>query len=241
MQIFAHRGSSAEAPENTISAFKLAIEQGADGIELDVQLTSDGQPVCIHDEMLDRTTNGKGLVFHYSYDQISKLDAGYKFEQYRGEPVPLLSQVMELLAPTNLLLNIELKNNILTYEGMERKVVELVRTYQMQSRVNISSFNHYSLVEVHRLAPEIETAILYDSSLYKPWNYAESIGAKSLHPQFYSITEEIIKGAHAAKMQVRPYTVDDVHVAKSFAAMGVDAVFTNVPRLMKQAPANEKL
>ncbi|MCL6457692.1 MAG: glycerophosphodiester phosphodiesterase [Gorillibacterium sp.] len=231
--IYAHRGASGDAPENTMAAFRLAVQQGADGIELDIQMSRDGQLVVIHDESLDRTTNGKGLVTHYTSAELQRLDASHRFEQYRGESLPLLQEVLAYLAPTSLELNIELKNGLILYEGMEEKAIRLVKEYAMENRVVFSSFNHYSLVKLASLAPEIERGILYGEGLYEPWNYAGSIQALALHAHYYSVYPEIVAGAHAAGSKIRPWTVNEDADLRRMIALGVDAVITNYPARMK--------
>lgn len=234
-KIYAHRGSSAEAPENTMAAFKLAVEQGADGIELDIQMSADGHLVVIHDETLERTTNGVGLVYQHTYEQLQQLNAAAHFsEQVDDEPIPLLSQVLEMIAPTHLELNIELKNGIVPYTGMEEAVIRMVRDYGMEERVVFSSFNHYSLVKMAELAPDIELAALYMEGIYEPWNYALPLGIRALHPYFYAAHPEIVAGAQQAGMKVRPFTVDEERDLKKMIAIGVDAVITNYPLRMKK-------
>lgn len=230
--IFAHRGSSGEAPENTMSAFRLAIEQQAEGIELDVQMTIDKKIIVMHDEAVDRTTNGTGLIASQTYNRLKRLDASYKFPAYRGEPVPLLSQVMELLAPTTLQLNIELKNSVILYEGMEEAVVSMVREYGMASRTVFSSFNHYSIAKLAKLAPEIEGAILYSEGLFEPWVYAAKLGARALHCRHNHAVPSIVERTHRAGMKIRPYTVNSESALKKFIAMGVDGIITNYPARM---------
>jgi glycerophosphoryl diester phosphodiesterase len=231
--IYAHRGASGDAPENTMAAFRLALEQGAEGIELDVQLTADGKLVVIHDETLDRTTTGRGPVADHPYDRIRRYDASYGFDAYSGEPVPLLSEVLDLLQPASLELNIELKNGILPNEGMEEAAVRMVREYGMERQVVFSSFNHYSVVKLLRLAPEIETAILYDAHLYRPWDYAAGLGAGALHPWFHSVDAGIVTGAHEAGLKLRPFTVNGDADFIRMMESGVDAVITNYPAKLK--------
>jgi len=231
--IYAHRGSSGEAPENTMAAFRLAVQQGAAGIELDVQMTSDGQLVVIHDETLDRTTNGQGLVATQTYDEIRRCDASYIYEQYRGEPVPLLSEVLALLEPTGLELNLELKNSVIRYEGMEDKTIRLVREFGMESRVIFSSFNHYSVAELARQAPEVEAAVLYEADLFRPWEYAAPIGARALHPWLHSVNKDMVTHARQAGMLVRPWTVNTEDEMRRMIEAGADAIITNYPLRLK--------
>jgi glycerophosphoryl diester phosphodiesterase len=231
--IYAHRGSSGESPENTLSAFRLSVQQGAAGIELDVQMTADGQLVVIHDEMLDRTTSGQGFVAAQTYEEIRRYDASYIFEQYRGETVPLLSEVLMLLEPTGLELNIELKNSVIRYEGMEDKAIRLVREFAMESRVTFSSFNHYSVAELARKAPEVEAAILYEADLYRPWEYAAPIGARALHPWLYSVNKDLVTHARQAGMRIRPWTCNTEDEMQRMIEAGVDAIITNYPLKLK--------
>ncbi len=233
-KIIAHRGASADAPENTMAAFRLAIVQHAEGIELDIQMSKDGKLVVIHDENLQRTTDRKGAVAELNYEEIRRADASNGFARYRGEPVPLLEEVMELIAPTELMLNIELKNGIIRYEGMEQKVVQMVREFGMERRVVYSSFNHYSMIETAKLAPQTESALLYASGLYEPWKYALQIGAGGLHPQFLSIDKEIVRRSQEAGIKVRPYTVNKEKDMRTMISYGVDAVITNYPLRMKR-------
>lgn len=232
--IYAHRGASGDAPENTMAAFHLAARQGAQGIELDIQMTLDGQLVCIHDETLERTTTGTGFVACHTYEELKRFDASYTFPDYRGEPVPLLSEVLDFLVQGSMELNIELKNNLVPYEGMEQKAIRLVRDYGMVRRVTFSSFNHYSVAKLAGMAPDIATGILYDSNLYEPWNYAASVGAAALHPAFHTVSKDIVDGAHRAGMKVRPYTLNKEADLRLMLELGVDAVITNYPARAKQ-------
>lgn len=232
--IFAHRGASADAPENTMAAFRLALEQGADGIELDIQMSADGKLVVIHDETLDRTTNGSGLVCLQTADQLRRLSAGKGHPGYADERIPLLEEVLEWIAPTGLKLNIELKNGIIPYPDMEEKAVRLVRRYNMEYRVIFSSFNHYSIAKLAGIAPDIEPAILYMAGLYRPWEYAKKIGARALHPLYYNAIPEIVRGTQEAGLAIRPFTVDQEEDLIRMIRLGVDAVITNHPARMKK-------
>ncbi|MEH7252182.1 glycerophosphodiester phosphodiesterase [Neobacillus niacini] len=226
-QIFAHRGYSAVFAENTMSAFVAAEEAGADGIELDVQVTKDGEVVVIHDEKVDRTTTGNGFVKDLTFKEIRMFNANKK--SGKKEPIPSLIEVLEWMKTNQLICNIELKNGILPYEGMEEKVIKLVREYNVSDRIVISSFNHYSIVLSYRMAPEIETAPLFNERIYMPWVYAQSIRAQGIHPKFSSITEEIIKESMKNGIAVRPYTVNkDADIAK-LLKINCSALITDDP------------
>lgn len=228
--IFAHRGYSASYPENTMKAFKEAEKTGCDGVELDVQLTKDGEVVVIHDEKVDRTTNGSGYVKDFTFKEIRKLDASYQHKMlFKKELIPSLREVLEWMKSNQLICNIELKNGIIPYEGMEEKVISLIREYEMSNRVVISSFNHYSIVYCYRIAPEIETAPLLAEGLYMPWVYAQSIRAKAIHPKHLAASNELIVSAMENGIAVRPYTVNKESDMKRLLDVGCTAFITDDP------------
>ena len=132
-KVFAHRGASQYAPENTLEAFRLAMEQGAEGIELDVHLSADGELVVIHDEELERTTNGQGLVKDHTLAQLQALRADNHMPGFEAARIPALRQVLELVRPSSMQVNIELKTGILWYEGIEKKTLKLVKELGMRA------------------------------------------------------------------------------------------------------------
>ncbi|MDQ0156449.1 glycerophosphodiester phosphodiesterase [Robertmurraya andreesenii] len=229
--IFAHRGYSAKYPENTMKAFKEAEKAGADGIELDVQLTKDGEIVVIHDEKVDRTTNGTGYVIDFTFEELRKLDAGHKKSLLKKEPIPSLREVLEWLKTNNLKCNIEIKSNLATFMKIEQPVISMVQEFGLSDRIIISSFNHYSLVYCYRIAPEIEIAPLYAEGLYMPWVYAESIRAKGMHPKFKVAPNEIIKASMEYGIDVRPYTVNKEKEMRRLFEIGCTAFITDDPVL----------
>ncbi|MFZ0443409.1 MAG: glycerophosphodiester phosphodiesterase [Bacillus sp. (in: firmicutes)] len=238
--IYAHRGYSAKYPENTMFAFQKAEEAEADGIELDVQLTKDGEVVVIHDEKVNRTTNGKGYVKDLSYNELKRLDAGYQIKTIiKKQHIPSLKEVLEWMTTNKIICNIELKNNVFPYEGMEEKVIELVRKYGLQNRIIISSFNHYSIVHSYRIAPEIETAPLLGNAVYMPWVYAEAIKAKGIHPKYSAYRDDILKKTLDSGIAVRPYTVNNDKDIERLIRIGCTALITDNPvlalKLKKQA------
>ncbi|WP_251551307.1 glycerophosphodiester phosphodiesterase [Neobacillus muris] len=226
-QIFAHRGYSASFAENTMGSFIAAEKAGADGIELDVQLSKDGEVVVIHDEKVDRTTSGNGFVKDFLFKDIRKLNANKK--GIRKEPIPALEEVLEWLKTNKLICNIEFKNGLIPYEGMEDKVVNLVQKYNLSNRIIFSSFNHYSIVYSYRIAPEIQTAPLFIESIYMPWVYSQSIRAKGIHPRHSTLPDEIIKTTMENGIAVRPYTVNkDAHMRRFFQ-IDCTAIITDDP------------
>ncbi|CAH0345670.1 glycerophosphodiester phosphodiesterase [Bacillus sp. CECT 9360] len=228
--IFAHRGSSGTHPENTMISFQEAKRAGADGLEIDVQLSRDGEIVIIHDEKLDRTTNGTGYVKDNTLEQIKSYNASHQFDkQYGCTEIPTLVELFDWLQGNDLLCNIELKNGVFPYPGMEEKVIGLIRSYRLEDRIILSSFNHYSLVYCVRIAPELETAPLYRDGLYMPWVYAQSIGAKAIHPSIKAAPDYIINSAIRAGTKVRPFTVNNETRMEELIRIGCSAFFTDFP------------
>lgn len=229
-KVIGHRGSAGTHPENTMLSFQEAHRVGADAIEFDVQVSHDGVPVVIHDEKVDRTTNGSGWVKDLTFEELQRLDAGsWKHESFAGAQIPALSEVLAWAKDTELFLNIELKTGVIQYPQLEELVIRQVEAYGLQNRVILSSFNHYSLVEAHRINPDIETAILFMEGLYEPWNYARQLGASGLHCYWPIATvPQLVQGAHAAQMPLRPFTVNEDEYLRTFMQHGL-AVFTDYP------------
>lgn len=229
--IIAHRGASAYAPENTMIAFMKALEMNADGIELDVQMTKDKALVVCHDEKVDRTTNGKGFIKDFTLKEIKDLDAGSWFgEEFRGQRIPELNEVLELIKDRDILLNIELKNAPILYEGIEKKTIDMILEYGMEDRVIISSFNHYSLVEIKKINPRIKTGALYNAGLVEPWIYAKRINADALHPLFYNLLiPDLIKGCFENGIMLNPFTVDDERYITALVNLKINGIITNYP------------
>ncbi len=232
-QIWAHRGARREAPENTLPAFELAVAQGAEGIEFDVQLTADGNVVVIHDETVERTTDGTGTVVGHSLAQLRTLDASAGMPAFAGVQIPTLADTLALLAPTGVMVNIELKNSVEDYPGLEERVLAAVAAHGIADRVVLSSFNHYSLKRLQHLgAPAGELGMLYTDPLYKPWRYAARLGMGALHPPARLVLGSgYLRRAHAAGLAVRPWVVNSERRLGRMFAWGADAVITDLPAL----------
>lgn len=232
MKIFAHRGASDGAPENTLPAIKKAIAEQADAIEIDVQLTADGKVVVFHDEWLNRTTNGKGFICDTSFTQLRRLDAGAWFnKRFKGTRVPLLEEVLAVIKDTNVELNIELKNNLIPYPQLEEKVIKQVKKYQLDQRVIISSFRRDSLETCKRLAPHIRRGFLCWSNLsallsQHEWRYLELY---SVHPHL-SLVDDQIKQLQRQNVKIYPYVVKRKADLEYCLFYGVDGFFTGAPQ-----------
>lgn len=239
--IWAHRGASAYAPENTLPAFALAVEQGADGVELDLQRTRDGHLVVIHDETIDRTSTGSGRVVDHTLGELRRYDYSAGRPGFAGTRIPTLDEVLTLLAPTNLVVNVELKNSIELYPGMEAELEALVAASGMADRVIYSSFNHYSLRTLAGLNSGVPRGVLYAEPLVDPWVYATYLGVQAIHPPWQVLAVPgVVDECHAAGLRVNAWTVPPGQVGR-LASLGVDAVITNEPDLARAALADDEL
>jgi len=235
MKVFAHRGAKAYAPQNTLPAFKKALEMKAEYIELDVQLTSDGVPVIIHDFTLDKTTDLKGFVHRTSWKEIRKADAGGWFsKEYSGTPVPSLEEVLALIPP-EVCLNVEIKAISFLKEPVVDVVTDLLRREKGRNLL-VSSFNHPLLLEFQKRMPEVPLGILTGSDLIGFPSYVEATGLKpfSLHPEASYLTREYIEEAHKRGWEVLTYTINSSLQAQMLDEMGVDGIFSDYPDLLDQ-------
>ncbi len=230
-QIWAHRGSSNRAPENTMAAFRLAMEEGADGIEIDVQFSRDKQVVVIHDEFLSRLTGFPQSVRDLDYADLAKLNAANHWkggsEQHR---IPLLSEVLDLLKGTNMVLNIELKNSIFLQPGLEESVLSLVKERSMEDQIIYSSFNHYSMKYMADMGYGSSCGLLYGDMMVDPWDYAKELGVGAIHPLLTNLQlPDFAKMAAEAGIAVHAWTIDETEYLQMALAMNIDAIITNVP------------
>ncbi|OIN66121.1 glycerophosphodiester phosphodiesterase [Exiguobacterium sp. KRL4] len=236
MRWFAHRGASDQFPENTLEAIEAAIPD-VDGIEFDVHFSRDGVGVIIHDETVNRTTDGTGRVVDLTVAELKQLNAGARFRGSDGPmktTIPTLDEVLALLAPTTVKLNIELKTDTIRYPGIEAYTLARCHAHGIEkNRLIFSSFNHYSIDTVRKLDPGVETAILYPYPLYHPEQQAKQLGAKAIHPDYRRVTKDDVRLAHAAGIEVRVYTPKTVEDVRRMVMLGVDAVIVNDPKGFK--------
>lgn len=229
--IFGHRGASGYAPENTLEAFQLAVQQGADGVELDVHLTRDGELAVAHDERVDRVSDGVGRICDMTLKELKKLRFNATHPEYEGAQMPTLREVYELLKPAGLQINLEIKNGVYAYPGIEEKCLALAAEMGMEDRILYSSFNHYSMRRIKKLKPDALCGLLYDCCLINPWDYAKAIGVDALHPSFpelHLVPDECDK-AHALGLQVNTWTVNDERYMRMCVDAGADIIITNYP------------
>ena len=235
-RIFGHRGASGYAPENTIEAFHAAAEAGADGIELDVQMTRDGELVTAHDETVDRVSNGTGRIADMTLKELKKLRFNRTRPEYTEATVPTLREVFELIRPTGLDINIELKNSLIDYPGLEKRVIELAAEAFDLRRIIFSSFNHASMLRVKAIDPRLVCGLLYEASMIEPWEYALRLGMDALHPQYAEVVTPggNCRKAHEAGILVHTWTVNTPEAMAAVIREKADILITNYPDLACQ-------
>ena len=242
MQIWAHRGASAMAPENTLRAFEAALspEMAVEGIEFDVHLSADGVPVVCHDEDIKRTSDGRGKIAQFTYEDLLAFDFSRVNKRSFDVGVcriPRLEEVLELVRASDKRANIELKTDKNPYPGIEEAVVRAVRDMGLEERVVVSSFREESVLRTKTFAPCIETAFLF---VRPPRGLHQMIREErwnAVHPRYSRVSPALVADAHAHGMQVRAYTVDDAKQAMRLASLGVDGIFSNDPAAMITALA----
>jgi len=229
--VIAHRGASASAPENSLSAFALAVDQGADAIELDVRLSSDGWPVVMHDATVDRTTNGRGAVSRLTVKQLHSLDAG------DGRPVPTLDQVFEMFGPT-ILYNVELKEQGLGSKGLAAAIADLIEGHHLEDLTLVSSFNPLTLRRCRsQLTQRTPTALIHRSGMQKYTHRLAKVQAD--HPHTKLVDKAYMTWARQGGYRVHVWTVDNPTQAQRLARLGVNGIITNHPRLIRDSLETE--
>ncbi len=230
MLILGHRGARGHAPENTMASFQAALDMGADGIELDVQMTKDGKVVVCHDHSLERTSNGSGWLVEHTREELRALDFGSWFSpQFAGEKIPTLREVLQWAAPTRLIVNVEIKNGPVIYEGIEEKVSALIRECRMVDRVIVSSFYHPSLLKMKQLDPMIKTGLLYASRPVDPWLQLRVTDTDNLHPLWHYVDAAWASGTRPHGAKIFTWTINELRDWEHIKNMGVDGIMTDYP------------
>jgi len=236
----AHRGASAYYPENTMAAFEAAIDMKADMMELDILLSKDGKLVVIHDETLDRTTNGTGPVAEHTLAELKQLDAGSWFDKkFKGEPIPTLREALEL-AKDSINVNIEIKTEAIKddiYGGIEEKALKLVDSLGMRDQVIFSSFDYRAIAHLNQLDPEIPVAVLYNKSLNNPKTpsaLVDSLGADGFNCSYKQLSNRWIRNTVSAGIPLLVYTVNRELRMQTVIKRGVAGIFSDKPDLLKK-------
>ncbi|MBM6873219.1 glycerophosphodiester phosphodiesterase family protein [Lactobacillus crispatus] len=216
--VFAHRGLPVKFAENSLQGFKYAVEHGAEGVEFDVHLTKDKVPVVMHDETLDRTTNGTGYIKDYTLNEIRK------FHLENGEPVPLLSELFEILQDKDLYINLEFKTNKIHDVGIEVIVLSLAKQYHFVHPIIFSSFNYQTLKNCQKIDAQQQYCFLTKMPIPFPAHFIAKNHFAAIHPHWYL----------PSKITQRIWTVDKVSTAKKYFKLGVAGIFTNNFELMNR-------
>ena len=239
-QVTAHRGFSHVAPENTLPAFQAAIDSGADYIELDVQLTADDQLVVFHDELLDRTTNGHGMLKNFTYEQLQQFSAGSWFgkdREFDDVKIPLFTEVLDLVG-NDIMLNIEIKRSGEPKKTAER-VVELVKEYGIANSCYITSFSYDALKKVKQLDPKIKTGYIANLSTATSYSRLPYIDAVSMNYLF--VNQSVVNSAHHNGKRIFVWTVDRQSEVQRMMALGVDNIITNRPDKVLEVVDSKKV
>ncbi|MFN8474433.1 MAG: glycerophosphodiester phosphodiesterase [Anaerolineae bacterium] len=237
----AHRGARMVAPENTLAAFRAALEMGADGIELDVQLSADGAIVVHHDFDLGRTNNGAGPLKRQTLAQLKRLDAGsWRDAEFARERIPTLAEVFQLL-DRQMVVNVELKTRSFFDDGLEKAVVEEIKRSHMVDKVILSSFNPRSLMRVRSISSQLPLGLLYSPDqpihLRRAW-LRRFVRPEALHPRFDMVDQAFMQEAKAEGYRVNVWTVNEVEDMERLLKLKVDAIITDRPNILRQVMTN---
>lgn len=236
-KIYGHRGASEYAPENSMEAFQLAYDMGADGIEFDVQMTKDGYLVIAHDEEIGRVSDGEGFIKDYTLKELRAFTFNKIHPEYGDVKIPLLEDVLDQFKQKSnkdreFLFNIELKNNIFAYKGMEEKVLKMVKEKGVLEKIFFSSFRHESMLKLRKLEPEVKVAFLYCDGILDITDYAGKYKVDIIHPAWYHLNREgMLDSAHEKGIAVNAWTVNSGKEIRRLCDMGVDGIITNKPDL----------
>lgn len=234
----AHRGARDIAPENTLAAFQAALDAGADGIELDVTRCATGEIVVLHDDTVDRTTDGAGPVRMLPYAAVRELDAGSWFDaRFADERIPALTEVLEAVGG-RLRINIEIKGRSWRDDGIEVEIAAMARARGLAQTVIISSFNPWALARMKRVAPELACALLYASPSLRldagPLAARYLLKAEALHPHLKLVTPSYMARAQRYGLRVNAWTVNEEAEMQRLIALGVDGIITDHPARLRQ-------
>jgi glycerophosphoryl diester phosphodiesterase len=234
--VVGHRGAMGYRPENTLASFEHALQLGADWVECDVHLSRDGTPVVIHDETVDRTTSGHGLVRDHTLAELKQLDAGGWFSPaYADQRVPTLTELLDWARQRDTVVDIEIKNAPLYYDNIEDKVVDALRATRMAQQAIVISFDHRAVGKVKALEPRVATGVLYAG---RPADggvgLARLVNADALLPHHAYVTRADVDAAHSAGLSVAPWATSDPIILRQLIQAGVDGIGTNHPDVLRQ-------
>ena len=230
MKVLAHRGFSGKYPENTMLAFRKAIEAGADGIELDIHESSDGQLVIIHDEKLIRTTGRDGVVSDYSLKELTSTRASRTFDDAFDSTIPSFEEFCDFASKGSFITNVEIKTNNTWYQDIERKAVDMIRAFGLENRIIFSSFNWISVLRAKQMAPEIECGFLYAGNKHLHLApQAKDAGIEYMHPDFTLLDDDIVAECKENGIGLNVWTINEEDQMRQLIKWGVNAAISNYP------------
>ncbi|MFA6845152.1 MAG: glycerophosphodiester phosphodiesterase [Sphaerochaetaceae bacterium] len=235
MKVVAHRGFCGVYPENTMLSYRQAVLAKCDEIELDVQLTSDGTVVVIHDEKVDRTTDGVGNVRDYTFKELQKLNAAnlYK-DKFAFEAIPSFEEYCEWAKTVNSTTNVELKTGLVYYPEIEQKTIDIIHRFGLEKKVMFSSFNHLSLITTKKIAPEIPVGALVDHvGLVNAGYYCAKYGFEFYHPGYKGLNDQIVAELKAYHIGMNVWTVNGMAELEQLYQWGVNGVISNYPSVCR--------
>jgi len=230
MKVLAHRGFSGNYPENTMLAFRKAIEAGADGIELDIHESRDGQLVIIHDENLVRTTGIDGIVSDFTLAELTKTRASRTKSDAFDTPIPSFEEFCDFASSGSFITNVEIKTNNQWYQDIERKAVDMIRAFGLQDRIIFSSFNWISVMRAKQLAPEIPCGFLYDGNKHLHLApQTKDAGIQFMHPDFALLDDDIVAECRENGIGLNVWTINEESQMRRLIDWDVNAAITNYP------------
>lgn len=230
VRIFAHRGFSGMYPENTMLSFSKAVEAKADGIELDIHFSKDGEIMIQHDEAMRRTSGLDGFIFDYTRSELEKINAGSLFDNRFGfTPIPSFEEYLDFIKDKKIVTNIELKTAPVYYDGIEERAVDMVYRAGLEKSVIFSSFNWLSIVRLHKIAPELPVALLIDQRLYNMGPLFKREGISYFHPSHGTIDIDTVKDMRSNGVGINVWTVNDEADIITALNLKVDGIITNYP------------
>ncbi|PKN87850.1 MAG: hypothetical protein CVU46_03035 [Chloroflexi bacterium HGW-Chloroflexi-8] len=230
----AHRGFSGKYPENTMLSFRKALELGVDAIELDVQLSKDGEVMIFHDEDLMRVTGENGLLMERTCSELQSLDASGSFRyKYGINFIPTLTEYLEFTENIEILTFLELKNSMIPYPHLEEKVKDVIYRYGQQKKIILFSANHPSVIHFGRLAPDVRILFPFDNWIYDYGAYCQKHGVSACMPYFHALTPEVVTEIKAHEVAIYPWIIDEPSDMVALLSLGVDGILTNFPDRLK--------
>ena len=240
INVISHRGANVYAPQNTLPAFKKAVEIGADGFETDVHITRDGVPVLCHNYTIEETSNGHGKISNMTLSELKQKDFGFAFSpKYKDTRIPTVEEFLSFVETTGIsILNIELKSPKESETNIVSDTIDLVKAHGLFEKLIISSFNPALLLKAKEIDERTKTGLLYSPEkvwtyknrlVTKPTVFAKEIGADALHPMYNYLNEKYVYTAHENGLQVNVWTVNSVRMIETMIGYGVDGIITNFP------------